>query len=177
MQDNAGQDNAGKLSEVEIVVSIQAGDWDERFEALAEKAANAALTMAGDLPEGAVELSIVLADDALVRQLNRDYRGKDKPTNVLSFAFEDAEGPDAGEDAPTLLGDVVVARQTVAREAAEQEKTFDAHFMHLVAHGVLHLLGYDHEAEDEAAEMERLETAAMAVLGFPDPYAERPGGD
>lgn len=165
------------LSEVEILLSVQAGDWDEKFEALAEKAANAALTMAGDLPEGAVELSIALADDALVQQLNRDYRGKDKPTNVLSFAFEDAEGPDAGDDAPTMLGDVIVAQETVAREAAEQGKSFDAHFMHLVAHGVLHLLGYDHEADEDAQEMERLETAAMAALGIPDPYADRKDGD
>ena len=165
------------MTEVEILVSIQSGNWDEKHEALAEKAANAALTMAGDLAEGALELSIVLADDALVQQLNRDYRNKDKATNVLSFAFEDVEGPDAGEDAPTMLGDVIVALETVAREAAEQGKTFDAHFMHLVAHGVLHLLGYDHEAEDEAVEMERLETAAMAALGFPDPYAERSGGE
>lgn len=176
MESNIAENGAGKLSEVEILLSVQAGDWDARFEALAEQAANAALTMAGDLPEGNLELSIVLADDALVQQLNRDYRGKDKPTNVLSFAFEDAEGPDAFEDAPTMLGDVIVAQETVAREAAEQGKSFDAHFMHLVAHGVLHLLGYDHEAEDEAAEMERLETAAMAALGHPDPYAERSGG-
>lgn len=165
------ENKLNKLSEVEIIVSVQAGDWEEKSEALAEQAANAALTMAGDLPEGALELSIVLGDDGLVQQLNRDYRGKDKPTNVLSFAFEDAEGPDAGEDAPVLLGDVIVARETVAREAAEQGKSFDAHFMHLVAHGVLHLLGYDHETEEEAGVMEALETAALAALGLPDPYA------
>lgn len=161
-----------KLSEVEIIVSIQSGDWEEKSEALAEQAANAALTMTDDLPQGALELSIVLGDDALVQQLNRDYRGKDKPTNVLSFAFEDAEGPDAGDDAPVLLGDVIVARETVAREAAEQGKSFDAHFMHLVAHGVLHLLGYDHETEEEAGVMEALEIAALAALGLPDPYAD-----
>lgn len=166
-----------KLIEVDILVSIQTEGWEERFEELAEQAANAALTMAGDLPEGELELSVVLADDALVRQLNRDYRGQDKPTNVLSFAFEDAEGPEAAEDAPTMLGDVIVARETVAREAEAQGKTFEAHFMHLVAHGVLHLLGWDHEAEEEAVEMERLETAALAALGYPDPYAERSGGE
>ena len=171
------EDKINNLIEVDILVSIQSEEWDEKFEALAEQAANAALTMAGDLPDGELELSVVLADDALVQQLNRDYRGKDKPTNVLSFAFEDAEGPDAGEGAPTMLGDVIVARETVGREAAEQGKSFEAHFMHLVAHGVLHLLGYDHEAEEEAVEMERLETAALAALGYPDPYAERTGGD
>ena len=124
------------------------------------------------------EISIVLADDETVRSLNRDYRGKDRATNVLSFPADDSSaqltGPEAGQGSgmPRLLGDVVLARETLEREAAAQNKTLDAHFMHLVIHGVLHLLGFDHEADREAEIMERLESQAMGRLGLTDPYAD-----
>lgn len=125
-----------------------------------------------DLPD-LVELSLVLTDDAAVQVLNRDWRGKDKPTNVLSFAALDDEDAPLPEGAPLLLGDVVLAYQTCAFEAADQGKSLKAHLAHLVVHGVLHLLGYDHEdSEEEAEEMETEETAILAGLGIDDPYAQ-----
>jgi metalloprotein, YbeY/UPF0054 family len=156
---------------VDIIVSREAGDWAENAEWLCERAALATLAVTYDEEEGPAELSVVLADDALVHRLNREYRGKDKPTNVLSFALTEAEEPDAGEDAPIMLGDVILAWETVAREAAEQGKTPSDHMTHLVVHGVLHLLGYDHETDDEAEEMEQLETRLLDTLGIADPYA------
>ncbi len=156
---------------VDIIVSREAGDWAENAEWLCERAALATLAVTYDEDEGPAELSVVLADDALVHRLNREYRGKDKPTNVLSFALTEAEEPDAGEDAPIMLGDVILAWETVAREAAEQGKTPSDHMTHLVVHGVLHLLGYDHETDDEAEEMEQLETQLLDTLGIADPYA------
>lgn len=140
------------------------------LEARAESAARAALTHAGAVPgEGApLEISLVFTDDAEQRALNRDYRGKDRTTNVLSFPnMDDPETPGV----PRLLGDVVLARETVLREAAEQNKTAADHTAHLLVHGVLHLLGYDHETPDEAEEMESLEREILALLGVADPYA------
>lgn len=185
---------------VEILVSVEHSAWEDALpdlEALVLRAAETALAgaVADDLyeiPTGPAEMSVVLADDATVRELNRAYRGKDKPTNVLSFAlFADAdEGRPTeshGEDGeghaetvaqapppPVLLGDVILAYETVARESAEQGKPLAAHLSHLVVHGVLHLIGYDHIADDEADDMESLETGILAKLGIPDPYA---GGD
>ena len=124
-----------------------------------EGAARAALAAAAG-HDGEAELSVVLADDAAVRALNQRWRGRDAPTNVLSFAS--GERP--------LLGDVVLAYETVAREAAEQGKHLADHLAHLVAHGVLHLLGFDHEAADEAETMEALERRILAGLGVADPY-------
>jgi probable rRNA maturation factor len=116
-----------------------------------------------------VELVVVLADDAEQRQLNCDWRGIDRPTNVLAFPAW-APGAQLPRDAPLLLGDVVLAFQTVAREAGEQSKPLADHFSHLIVHGVLHLLGFDHASEGEAVEMERLETSILAELGVADPY-------
>jgi len=109
-----------------------------------------------------VELSVTLADDAAVHALNRRWRGRDAPTNVLSFAS--GERP--------LLGDVVLAYETVAREAAEQGKSLADHLAHLVTHGVLHLLGFDHEVEHEAEAMEALERRVLAGIGIADPYRD-----
>ena len=156
--------------DVDITVSREAGDWPEDSEWLAERAALAALSAVWDPSDGPAELSVVLADDAMVQTLNRDYRGKDKPTNVLSFALTEADGPEV-EDAPTLLGDVVLAWETLVRESTEQGKTLSNHLCHLVVHGVLHLLGYDHEVDAEAEEMERLEVEVLGTLDVPDPYA------
>ena len=114
------------------------------------------------------ELSLVLTDDAHIRTLNRDWRGFDKPTNVLSFPAADADDEDPGP----LLGDVVVAYETTAREAEEEGRRFDDHFAHLLVHGLLHLFGFDHEDDDEAEEMEALETEILAGLGIADPHAE-----
>ena len=117
------------------------------------------------------ELGILLADDALVRRLNREYRRVDEPTNVLSFpgAWPRAAGV---ARAPLALGDVVLARQTVAAEALALAKPVADHVSHLVVHGVLHLLGYDHRSVGEADEMERLEVGVLAMLGIDDPYAD-----
>lgn len=117
-------------------------------------------------PEGdEVEMTVRIVDEAESHELNLTYRGKDRPTNVLSFPFE---CPDEVE--LLLLGDLVICRQVVEREAAEQEKPLMAHWAHMVVHGSLHLLGYDHIEDDEAEEMESLETQIMQGLGFDDPY-------
>ena len=127
---------------------------------LARRAAKAALAA---VHEGPAEVSLALADDAQVRVLNRDYRGKDKPTNVLSF--ESGDRP--------FLGDVVLALETVLAEAKDQGKKPADHLTHLVVHGVLHLLGHDHEKTSEARKMERVEVEVLAGLGVPDPYEAR----
>ena len=117
-------------------------------------------------PEGdEVEMTVRIVDEAESHELNLTYRGKDRPTNVLSFPFE---CPDEVE--LPLLGDLVICRQVVEREAAEQDKPLMAHWAHMVVHGSLHLLGYDHIENDEAEEMESLETQIMQGLGFDDPY-------
>ena len=117
-------------------------------------------------PEGnEVEMTVRIVDEAESHELNLTYRGKDRPTNVLSFPLE---CPDEVE--LPLLGDLVICRQVVEREASEQEKPLMAHWAHMVVHGSLHLLGYDHIEDDEAEEMESLETQIMQGLGFDDPY-------
>jgi len=120
-----------------------------------------------------LELSIVLADNDMVQTLNRDYREKDKPTNVLSFALLD--DPDEaqfyqGTDAPLPLGDIILARETVLAETQEQEKALCDHFRHLVVHGTLHLLGYDHIQDEDATIMEALERKILDSMGIDDPY-------
>lgn len=112
-----------------------------------------------------VEMTVRIVDEAESHALNLNYRGKDRPTNVLSFPFE---CPDEVE--LPLLGDLVICRQVVEREAQEQNKPVMAHWAHMVVHGSLHLLGYDHIEDDEAEEMESLETQIMTGLGFADPY-------
>jgi probable rRNA maturation factor len=113
------------------------------------------------------ELTIRIVDEAESQELNYDYRGKDKPTNVLSFPFE------APAHVPIpLLGDLIVCKQVVEREAIEQGKTLTAHWAHMIVHGCLHLLGYDHIEDEEAEEMEGIERVVMAELGFEDPYKD-----
>ncbi|MBD1553484.1 rRNA maturation RNase YbeY [Pseudomonas typographi] len=117
---------------------------------------------------GDSELTIRLVDEPEARALNHTYRHKDYATNVLSFP---AEVPNELLDIP-LLGDLVICTQVVAREAGEQGKALDAHWAHLVIHGCLHLLGFDHIEDEEAEEMESLEQELLAELGYPDPYAD-----
>lgn len=127
-----------------------------------------------------VELTIRLCENAEIQQLNRDFRGKDKTTNVLSFPFEMLDfdpaellstyaGDSAQLDLP-LLGDIVIAPDVIAAEASKQQKTLKNHFAHMTVHGVLHLLGYDHIVDNEAEKMEALETRILATLGIEDPY-------
>ncbi|HEX5455552.1 MAG TPA: rRNA maturation RNase YbeY [Stellaceae bacterium] len=123
------------------------------------------------LRERAILVGIILTDDAEQRRLNRDYRGQDKSTNVLSFALANPGDPLA-PGMPVVLGDVVLAFETVAREAAEQGKSLADHLRHLVVHGVLHLVGFDHENAAEAAIMEDREVAILRRLGVPDPYRD-----
>jgi probable rRNA maturation factor len=137
---------------------------DDRWKGLAPTVKRAAEAALAKKRLKKVAVTFVLTNDAEVKTLNRDYRGKDKPTNVLSF-------PDGSvEEGVTQLGDVVLAYETIAREAAQQGKTLKAHLTHLTIHGVLHLLGYDHEAEDEANAMESLEITILSTLGIANPY-------
>lgn len=117
--------------------------------------------------KGAAELSILLTNDEEQQELNKQWRGKDSATNVLSFPQIEPFGPVVG-----LLGDITLARETLVREAEEQGVTFEAHFTHLVVHGFLHILGYDHLDDAEALQMESLETQILASLGVDDPYAD-----
>ena len=144
-----------------------AGAWRPAPELarLAEKAVTAALVEMD--AKGEAELSLLFTDDAHIRRLNAEWRGKDRPTNVLSFP---AAAPANGAALPPVLGDIVLAYETVAREAEDEKKPFEHHLSHLIVHGVAHLLGYDHEEEDEAEEMEALERAILARLAIPDPY-------
>ena len=122
------------------------------------------------------ELAIVLTDDSAIRALNRHWRGKDEPTNVLSFPTSSPLAPQhagEGKNAPRLFGDIVIAYETTAREAKAEHKPLRDHLAHLAVHGFLHLVGYDHVAEEEAAAMEALEIAVLARLDVLDPYIAR----
>lgn len=125
----------------------------------------------GDDIRTAVEISIVLADDAFVQDLNKRYRHKDKPTNVLSFPQTEIEDLDAPQ--PFLsLGDIIIAYETITREAGEQGKPLADHFRHMLVHGCLHLLHFDHIEEDEAQAMESLEIAILGSFGVKNPYQD-----
>lgn len=165
-----------------ITIEADTGEeWDSRtdWHGLAERAARAAIASSRARPileSGlSAEISVKFSTDADVRALNAAYRNKDRPTNVLSFPMVDSElldslhSADAGE---ILLGDVVLAHGICADEAAERGIDVETHAAHLVVHGVLHLLGYDHEHDDEEAErMERTEREALAAIGIADPYS------
>jgi len=149
------------------------------LDALAERAARAALTRLG-LPAEGFEIVLLGADDARVAALNADFRGKPQPTNVLSWpaaergAAEEGAAPPPpapGEDEPEPLGDIALAWETCAREAAQAGKPMADHVTHLVIHAVLHLLGYDHQRDGDATLMERLEAEILAGLGIADPYS------
>ena len=144
-------------------------DWwkaEDELERIAQTVIHGASQCLDATPDPDSEVSLLFTDDAQVRELNRDYRQQDKPTNVLSFAAQEGGGP-----ATLMLGDMVLARQTIEREAGEQDKSRDDHLTHLILHGFLHLLGYDHETDEEAEIMEDLETRILAKLGIADPYA------
>jgi probable rRNA maturation factor len=155
-----------------VAIVNEQGDWGG-FDGL-DQAIDAAASALGRHRQAArargAEASVVLADDRMVRGLNATYRGKDAPTNVLSFPFQTPPGG-VPEDAP-YLGDVVLAAETIAREAAERGIAPTAHLQHLVVHGLLHLLGFDHATDVEAEQMERIEIEILARLGIADPYAE-----
>ncbi len=149
----------------EIEISLEAGDWPPGLDPLAQKALRAALYGSGLSLAGPAEISVLLTNDARQRELNRQWRGKDSPTNVLSFP---QRGP--GEPLMGLLGDISLAHETLVREAAELSKSFEDHFVHLLVHGMLHILGFDHLTMEEALVMEKHETDIMVSMGYPDPY-------
>ncbi len=161
------------MSTTTIDLAVEDGRWENAvpaLETLVTRAVEAGLAIAPGRPEGEVEVSVLLADDTTVRELNRTWRGKDKPTNVLSFPA--APQPRHAE-AALPLGDVVLAYETMVRESEEQGKLLQNHLVHLLVHGTLHLVGQDHETGlAEAEAMEALEVAALATLGIPDPYAD-----
>jgi probable rRNA maturation factor len=155
-----------KINTCKIDVLVQSGLWEEPGKAKttlrrAVRAAAAALSTTG------AELAIVLADDSAVRLLNRQWRGIDKATNVLSFPTETADGE------PPLLGDIVLAYETIAREACDEGKPFAHHLAHLAVHGFLHLNGYDHQRDADAEAMEALERKILRRLAIADPYRPR----
>jgi len=154
----------------EIDFDVQSPLWDQVPEA--EETVRTAIAAAAAFEPAAGEMSVILTDDASIRALNRDWRKLDKPTNVLSFP---ASTPKIA-GVPALLGDVVVAYETLAREAAEENKPILHHLAHLVVHGYLHLLGYDHETDSEADAMEGLERQILAHLNIADPYRARESG-
>lgn len=150
---------------VTIDIAVEAESWHRILgaELIAHRAAQATLD---DVKVADGEVSILLADDAKVRELNRSYRRKDQPTNVLSFPSEDKT-----ESGARFYGDIALAFETVSREALDEGKRPDAHLSHLVVHGVLHLLGFDHGNERDAEAMEARERKIVTGLGFADPYA------
>ncbi|WP_336489129.1 rRNA maturation RNase YbeY [Methylobacterium nigriterrae] len=160
------------MPNLEIDVAVEDERWTGAvpdLDAFVVRAVEAGFAIAPNPPAGAIEVSVLLTDDAAVRELNRTWRGKDRPTNVLSFP---APGQPAHAGVPVPLGDVVLAYDTMLRESAEQSKPLADHLAHLLVHGTLHLLGQDHETgEAEADAMEALEIAALRTLGVPDPYA------
>lgn len=150
----------------DIAVAVSDPSWTTELPDAERICVECAVAAIGS-PTRTTELSIVLGSDAEIRTLNRDYRGKDTATNVLSFPL--SLDPDlTGTD---MLGDVILGFETVSMEAGRDGKSFEAHLRHLVVHGVLHLLGHDHETEDEAAEMERREVEILARFGISDPYS------
>jgi len=130
-----------------------------------EKWVSAAILKASDQKRDLAELTVRIVDCEESQQLNADYRGKDKPTNVLSFPFQNPPGITL-----PLLGDLVVCKAVVEQEAAEQQKPLISHWAHMLIHGTLHLLGYDHIEDEEAEVMEGIETELMIELGYSDPY-------
>ena len=161
---------------MELDVAIEepwpSGDW----ESLAARAAEAAARAAPELASERLSASVLFTSDDEIKALNRDWRQRDKPTNVLSFPMltRDELLALAADGPPELLGDVALAHETCAREAGEKGITLEAHASHLIVHGLLHLAGHDHETSpDDAEAMEALETKALAVLGIADPYGDR----
>lgn len=158
-----------------IDISIRCATWSERLEHLEDRIAESvkATLAAVNFPQSSgAEISVVLADDDFIHTLNRDYRGKDTPTNVLSFPQYTAEELISAKNIDTL-GDVILAYETIHGEAIQQGKAFRDHTTHLLVHGLLHLLGFDHEEEKQAQEMEALEIRILDDLGIKNPYEIR----
>ena len=169
--------NSGPMAPFALPITevlVVADDWQAEpdAEAVIHRAiAAAAQFVNADI--GEAELAVMLTDDSGIRTLNNNWRGIDKPTNVLSFPALPPSGPSGPDDAPRMLGDIAIAYQTMRREADDEQKPFDHHLSHLAIHGFLHLIGYDHEQDDDAETMEALEQEILAQLGIADPYSDR----
>ena len=163
--------------DAETDIQIRYPGWTEALEdapLLCRRAVDAVWRMAAaDTGNRSVEIGISLADDAETARLNARYRGISRPTDVLSFASGELIGCGSrtGEP-PVMLGDIVIAFQTSARDAARAEKSLDHHLQHLVVHGLLHLIGYDHETDRDACRMEAMEVEILKRLGIADPYGD-----
>jgi probable rRNA maturation factor len=166
---------------LEVGVQAEPGWPDLDWTAIGARAAAAAISQTphGELAtaDAVIEIAVRLTSDDEVHQLNRQYRDKDKPTNVLSFPMIEPDLIDVitqnSDDGEVLLGDIVLAHGVCAAEAADKGITVEQHATHLIVHGVLHLLGYDHQGDSEAEAMESMERAALETLGIPDPYLVR----
>ena len=154
---------------LQIDISIVAGEWParEQLEKLVRKAFAATAKRGRFAVPKPAELSLLFTNDAQIQQLNQQWRGVDKPTNVLSFA---GSGNGTGQAASAMLGDIVLAQETITAEALLEGKKFEDHLTHLVVHGLLHLFGYDHVDKAGAQAMEEIEQRSLAMLGIADPY-------
>jgi probable rRNA maturation factor len=164
----------------EVLVVAECWQAEPDSEAVIQRAVAAAAEIADSglgVSHGEAELAVMLTDDAGIRTLNLNWRGIDKPTNVLSFPALPPTGGSGPDEAPRMLGDIAIAYQTTRAEADDEQKPFDHHLSHLAVHGYLHLIGYDHEKDQDAEAMESLETEILAQLGIPDPYTDRGGKD
>jgi probable rRNA maturation factor len=160
---------SGDLPATEVLVTADCWQHAADAETIVHRAIEAAAAMVDD-DTGGAELAVMLTDDSGIRTLNKNWRGIDKPTNVLSFPALQPEGA-RDDNAPCMLGDIAIAYETTRNEADAEHKPFDHHLSHLAVHGFLHLVGYDHEKDDDAGIMENLEREILARLGIPDPYA------
>jgi probable rRNA maturation factor len=158
------------LPTLEILVVADCWQAEPEAESVIERAITAAAEFV-TVDVGESELAVMLTDDAGIRTLNRNWRGIDRPTNVLSFPALQLRGPRGPDDAPRMLGDIAIAYETTRKEADEEQRPFDHHLSHLAVHGFLHLIGHDHEKDQEADTMESLERDILSQLGIPDPYA------
>jgi probable rRNA maturation factor len=170
---NSGAMAQSALPMTEVLIVADAWNSEPDADAVIQRAVAVAAEMA-DADTADAELAVMLTDDAGIRTLNSNWRGIDKPTNVLSFpALRPPTGVSGADDIPPMLGDIAIAYETARREADDEQKPFDHHLSHLAVHGFLHLVGYDHETDDEAEAMDALEIEILAQLGIPDPYADR----
>lgn len=165
---------SNNLPEMNYEISIDAPQWDEEDElrTIVAKCVHASNTWLAKhenqiFPQGEMELSLLFTDDAAIADINSKWRELNKPTNVLSFPTKDLQ---AGDMPLPLLGDIILAYETIEREAGENEKNFNAHLSHLIVHGYLHLFGFDHIGDEEAKHMELTETRILASIGLSNPY-------
>src|SRR5882724_11955948 len=165
---NSGPMAQFSLPITEVLVVADCWQTEPDAEAVIQRAVAAAAEIV-NADTGEAEIAVMLTDDTGIRTLNNNWRGIDKPTNVLSFPALQPTAARQPGDAPRMLGDIVIAHETLRKEADDEGKPFDHHLSHLAVHGFLHLIGYDHEQDDQAEAMEALEREILAQLGIPDP--------